>query len=212
MKEYPKIFGVGRDKLHVGDECISFDKIDGSSLRYEWNSKSGYYKFGTRRRLFDRSDPEYGSAIDLFLNKYGEAVAKVVRDNYRKVEGFIVYAEFLGPHSFAGKHEPAFLGVESNDPKDVVLFDVNINKKGFVLPELFIKQFGHLHIPEIVYRGPFTLDFILDVRNGKYPLKEGIVAKGGITQHSLWMRKVKTFAYLEKLKEKFGGGWKDFWE
>lgn len=210
MKEYPKILGP-YDAEHV--PCIAFDKLDGSNLRFEWNPRSGWYKFGTRRRLFDRSDPEYGIAIEIFLKKYGEGLIQVIRENptYRKAEGLIAYAEFFGPHSFAGKHDAVFLGVESNDPKDVVLFDVNINKKGFVSPQHFVQDFGHLHIPQVIYQGDFSRQFIEDVRNGKYPVKEGIIAKGG-EGHKLWFRKVKTLAYLKKLKETFGTGWQEFWE
>lgn len=206
MKEYPKIFGVGQDTSVIGLPCISFEKYDGSNLRFEWNPKSGWYKFGTRRRLFDRSDPEYGCAVDIFLQKYGESLIKVIKDNpnYRKSEGLIAYAEFFGPKSFAGQHDPA-------DPKDVVLFDVNINKRGFVSPENFVKDFGHIDVAKVIYQGEFSEEFVQDVRNGKYPLMEGVIVKGG-ERHGLWFRKVKTFAYLKLLKERFGENWADFWE
>jgi hypothetical protein len=46
---------------------------------------------------------------------------------HRHADSCIAYAEFFGPHTFAGKHDPEFLGVESNDPKELVLFDVNIH-------------------------------------------------------------------------------------
>jgi hypothetical protein len=210
MKEYPKILGAyDAESL----PCVAFDKLDGSNLRFEWNPRSGWYKFGTRRRLFDRSDPEYGEAVNIFLEKYGEGIIKVFKNTlaYRRAEGLIAYAEFFGPHSFAGKHDATFLGVEANDPKDVVLFDININKKGFVSPEDFILHFGHLHIPRVVYRGDFDQQFIQDVRDGKYPLQEGVIAKGG-EGHKLWFRKVKTLAYLQKLKEVFGTGWEPYWE
>jgi hypothetical protein len=213
MKEYPKILGP-YDAAH-GQPCIAFYKLDGSNLRFEWNPKSGWYKFGTRRQLFHPTDPVYGSAVEIFLRKYGDGLIKVIRENsaYRKVDGLIAYAEFFGPHSFAGKHDAEFLGVESNDPKDVVLFDININKKGFVSPEKFVEHFGHLHIPEVVYRGPFDRDFTESIRNNTLgvPLVEGVVAKGG-EGHKLWMRKVKTLAYLKELKERLGTGWEQYWE
>lgn len=210
MKEYPKILGpYDAETL----PCIAFYKLDGSNLRFEWNPRSGWYKFGTRRRLFDRSDPEYGIAVEIFLKKYGESLIQVIRENpaYRKTEGLIAYAEFFGPHSFAGKHDATFLGVESNDPKDVVLFDVNIHKKGFISPQKFVEHFGHLHIPQVVYQGEFNRQFVEDVRNGKFPVREGVIAKGG-EGHKIWMRKVKTLAYLKELKERFGTGWQEFWE
>lgn len=208
MKEYPKI--LGSEKIPLNEECIAFYKLDGSNLRFEYSKNKGWYKFGTRRRLFDHTDPDFGSAIDLFLSKYADQVEKIVLDNFKKPDGFIVYAEFFGPHSFAGIHDPAFLDFP-NDPKDVVIFDVNVHKKGFISPRKFVDLFGHLHIPEIVYEGPLSEQFVKDIREGKYPVIEGVVAKGG-EGHNLWMRKVKTFAYLKRLQEVFGVGWSQYWE
>lgn len=211
MKEYPKILGPSKIEDVAAEHCIAFDKLDGSNLRFEWNPRSGWYKFGTRRRLFDHTDPEYGCAIDLFLNKYADGVEKAVRDNFRKVENMIAYAEFFGPHSFAGKHDATFLRVESNDPKQLVLFDVNVHKRGFIPPRQFVDLFSSLGTPAVIYEGPFTEAFIQDVRNGKYDLVEGVIAKGG-EGHDLWYRKVKTLKYLEKLKEVFGTGWEQYGE
>ena len=47
MKSYPSIpkFSFGDIKLHT------FDKLDGSNLRFEWTKKKGWYKFGTRSWL-----------------------------------------------------------------------------------------------------------------------------------------------------------------
>lgn len=211
MKEYPKMLGTQREDPCFGQQCIAFDKNDGSNLRFEWNRKSGWFKFGTRRRLFDASDPEYGCAIAIFLKKYEEIVS-IIQNKYRKVDSFIAYGEFFGPHSFAGKHDATFLGVENNDPKDVVLFDVNIHKRGFIPPQDFIDHFRHLHIPAVVYRGELNEDFVQLVRRGKLPVKEGVVVKGGATTHEIWMRKIKTLAYLQALHEKFGTNWNEFWE
>jgi hypothetical protein len=46
-------------------EAYVFDKLDGSNLRFEWKRKGGWYKYGTRHRLFDATDPGFGSAIEL---------------------------------------------------------------------------------------------------------------------------------------------------
>ena len=178
--------------------CMAFDKLDGQNVRYEWTKKRGWFKFGTRRRLFDQSDSEFSPAINLFLNKYGDAIPKVLRDEkeYRGVNECIVFCEFCGPNSFAGIHDP-------NDTLDVVLIDVNPYKKGIVSPRSFVKHFGHLHIPAVVYEGNFNTSFILDVREGKYPVKEGVVAKGnkptGRPPHNYWNCKVKTNWWLEEL-------------
>jgi hypothetical protein len=168
--------------------------------------------------MFDRSDAEYGQAIDIFMNKYGEALTKVMTDKFAKVDSALAYAEFFGPVSFGGIHDPqelVHLGhlpeLVSNEPKDVVLFDFNPHKRGFLSPVEFVKHFSHLDIPEVVYEGRFTKDFVEAVRNGVYGQGEGIVAKGG-EGHKLWMRKVKTNEYLKQIRKVFGTGWQAHWE
>ena len=209
MKDYPKI--LGSHDIPLNEECVVFDKLDGSNLRFEYSKKQGWYKFGTRRRLFDHTDPDFGTAIEIFQKKYAEAIEKIVLDNYKKPDGFIVYGEFLGPHSFAGIHTPSMLQVEHNDPKDFVMFDVNVHKKGFVAPQEFLKLFGGLHIPTVIHEGPLNEQFIQDVREGKYSVVEGVVVKGG-SGHDVWRYKIKTFTYLKRLQEVFGVGWTQHWE
>lgn len=199
MKSYWSIPGPKESPL--GLPCVAFEKFDGSNIRYEWIKKRGWYKFGTRNRLLDCTDPDFGPAIDLFLNKYGDAIPKVLADEkeYRGVRECIVFCEFFGKLSFAGFHEPS-------DPKDVVLLDVNPHKKGIIGPRQFVKHFGHLHIPRVVYEGNFNRSFIARVRHGEFKVEEGVVAKGnnpkGKPPHNLWMAKVKTQAWLEQLRKK----------
>jgi hypothetical protein len=199
LKEYLSIPGL--KDCCKGLPCIAFNKLDGSNLRFEWTKKRGWYKFGTRHRLFDQSDPEYGNSIEMFLRKYGDSIPKVLKDekDYRGIQECVVFCEFFGEHSFAGIDVPG-------EPKDVVLFDVNPHKKGIVAPRQFIKHFGHLHIPSVVYEGNFNQQFIQDVREGKYPVQEGVVAKGnkpgGRPPHNLWMAKVKTLWWLQELRRK----------
>ena len=199
MKSYPSISGIKKE--FNGLPCIAFDKIDGSNLRFLWRKKVGWCNFGTRNRLFDRNDPDFGSAIDLFLNKYGDSIPSILSENkeYRGVAECIVFCEFFGPHSFAGFHEPS-------DPKDVLLFDVAPNKKGIIGSRQFIKHFGLLDIPKVVYDGFLTDDFINDVRDGKFDVFEGVVVKGnnpkGREPHNLWMTKIKTKKWLQELKRK----------
>ena len=69
-----------------------------------------------------------------------------------------------------------------------------------------MEDFGHLHIPDIVYRGELTQDFVEEIR-GRTDLKEGIVAKGCDTRKGKdysWMIKVKTNEWLDKVKDKMG--------
>jgi hypothetical protein len=221
MKEYPKI--LGPYDAPWGQECVAFDKLDGSNIRFEWNPKQGWYKFGTRRRMFDKNDPEYGICIDMFLKKYGDAVPKIILDKNPKIESILAYAEFFGPFSFGGKHDNQWLSEagllpagQNNDKKDIVLFDVNPYKKGFISPVQFLKLFSSLDIPRVVYQGKLTQEFAESIRQDEtkhhiQQFREGVVVKGG-ERHKLWMRKVKTFSYLKKIKEVFGTGWEAYWE
>src|SRR5207244_4073436 len=127
--------------------------------------------------------------------------------------------EFFGPNSFAGQHDPAHpvlaqAGIAGNDPKELVLFDVNVHKKGLMAPRHFLDTLGRLPIAEVIYEGDLTPQFIEDVRAGKYPVREGVVAKGleGKAPHGIWMRKIKTHAYLEELRRRFGPDWEQYGE
>lgn len=204
MKTYPSIPGAGKTGTSdVQLSCIAFDKLDGSNLRFEWSHKQGWHKFGTRYRLFNHTDEEYGVAISIFNELYADEIVKVIRDNkdYRGVESVTVYCEFYGPNSIGGWH----------DFKDMtlMLFDVNVKKKGFVLPRDFVNNFGHLKIPSVIYEGKMSKEFVEDVRAGRYPVTlEGVVCKGinqgkkKSDQHGLWMRKVKTREWLQQVRNR----------
>lgn len=198
MKQYLEIQGPNKAPR---ENCIAFYKHDGSNIRAEWSRKRSWYKFGSRKVLIDKTH-DLGEAVDIFLNTYGDDLEYIFKQdkNFRSCQNVTVFGEFFGKNSFAGQHE-------ENDPKEIVLFDVNIHKKGIMSPTDFIKIFGHLKIPEIIYQGKFNESFIQNVKEGKYPVEEGIVAKGllphGKPPHNLWMAKVKTKAWIEKLKREY---------
>src|SRR5262245_5211334 len=155
MKEYPSILSAN-DLLakfddYQGRPFVAFDKLDGSNIRAEWERKKGWHAFGSRRRPLDASQPILGQAIQLVLDGYGDGLAKAL--DGRGVRQATAYFEFLGPHSFAGMHDPAELRVPSNEPFRVVLIDVNVHKRGLVSAEEFVAQFGHLGTPSVVHRG-----------------------------------------------------------
>lgn len=216
MKEYPKILGP-KGAPHL--PCLAFRKYDGSNLRFSWSTNGGWCKFGTRHRLFDQTDPDFGGAVDLFMNKYASPIEAVIRKDkaFRGVREVICYAEYFGPHSFAGQHDPkhpalAMVGVTANEPMDLVLFDVNLHKKGLMPPRQFINTFDHLPIAEVVYEGNLNSSFISDVQDGRYPVVEGVVCKGceGKPPHGIWMRKIKTKTYLDDLKRRFADDWEEY--
>ena len=198
MKAYPEIPGPSKaPKL----PCLGFYKFDGSCTRYEWSRKRSWHKYGTRRRLFDASDPEFGPAIQIFQETYADDIARVLTDNkhYRGVEVVTVYCEYFGPSSFSCYQN-------WKEPHELVLFDVELYKKGFVAPRDFVTDFGHLKIPSVVYEGNCNDHFVQDVKDGRYPVAEGVVAKGVLESrkppHNLWRAKVKTQWWIDELKRR----------
>lgn len=93
MKQYPSI--LGSKSAPLGKKVIAFYKYDGSNLRWEWSSKQGWYKFGTRTRLFDSTDPDFGKAIPLFLNTMGDELVTRCKDLEKGLKSIIVFTEFL---------------------------------------------------------------------------------------------------------------------
>lgn len=202
MKTYWEIPGPSKSPQLP---CIAFYKLDGSNMRAEWSRKRGWHKFGTRYTVFDETSDQWGHFIPQFLEKYGDPLVEVFKKNknYRSVQSFIVFCEHFGPSSFAGWHDYEELAKEGN----CVLIDVNVHKRGIVLPRDFINDFGHLDTPKVIYEGNFGKQFIQDVRDNKFELGEGVVVKGvnpkrKREQHGLWMSKVKTKWWLEELKRR----------
>ena len=118
----------------------------------------------------------------------------------------MVFGEFLGENSIAGHHEA--------EPHKIVLFDVMTDHKQrkFVHPKTFVKDFaGLVPTPDVVYEGNMNEQLIADVRANKYNLKEGVICKGieksGAFAGGIWMCKIKTQEYLDKLKTRFGDEW-----
>ena len=200
MLSYPSIPGWKKSRL--GEPCLAFYKYDGSNLRWEWTPKKEWHKFGTRNQLFDASAKPYGDAIPIFQEQLGPDIAKIVCDaSKNKVERIIAFTEFFGPSSFAGYHD-------SEEKKQLVLIDVSVYKKGFIEPRQFRKMFGDKEwTAKVIYEGNMNSQFIEDVRHGAYPVYEGVVCKGND-----WVSKIKTFEYLNRLKNRFGDDWEKYAE
>jgi hypothetical protein len=211
---YPKI---PSSRGCPGGRCIAFEKFDGTNLHWDWDRDFGWHAFGTRRdefnltddgiRRFEAAHAHLGGCADLFRATFADGLERLFRDGarYREFGSLKAFTEFVGPNSFAGLHK-------ADDPKELVLFDVWAEPFGMIGPWQFAADFGHLSAARVVYEGKFTGQFAEDVRNGRYGVKEGVVCKGGTGGADLWMAKVKTYAYLEKLKEAFGSRWEDYWE
>jgi len=196
----------------LGTHVLAFDKLDGSQIRAEWNMKlskktnftNGFGKFGTRKQLTYKNDPTWGQAVNMFMDKYSEGLDKIFREDktFRNARHVTVFAEYFGPNSFAGWHDPKD---KANNLMEIVLFDVDIFQKGIMKPKDFIKGFSHLGIPDIIYEGNYNQSLIDDVRNGVYNVEEGVVVKGTTKTkrkgvENVWMTKIKTHEWLQKVK------------
>lgn len=189
MKQYPSIARI----VDRGLQVYAFDKIDGSNIRAEWSRKAGFYKFGSRNVLMDENHGFLGEAVGLVQKGYADAL----RDIFRKMrlDRAICFFEFFGPNSFAGQHV--------DEPHRVTLIDVNPHKKGIEPPREFIRTFGDLGIPACLHVGKATKSFEDSVRDGTLEGmgSEGVVCKGVRKGRHLTMFKIKSNAWIERLKE-----------
>ncbi|HEY1192201.1 MAG TPA: RNA ligase family protein [Gemmata sp.] len=214
MLHYPKIPGSA---AVPNGRCVAFEKLDGTNLHWCWERDFGWHAFGTRRdefnltpegiAQFNAAHPGLEDAAAAFVATLAEPLNAILCEHpgYTAFTTVKAFTEFLGPNSFAGAHKP-------DDPKRTLLFDVWADGYGFIAPKQFVTDFGHLPTPRIVYEGKLTGAFLEAVREGKYDVAEGAVCKGGQGGRDVWMVKVKTYAYLERLKRTFGTRWADYWE
>ena len=208
---YPKIPGSKKSPLA---KCIAFEKYDGTNFHWVWEKELGWYAFGTRRNRFDldekgisefvQNHPGLEDAPEIFQQIYAKPLDKIFLENPDyKADEIVVFTEFFGPHSFAGKHK-------EEEEKQLILFDVEVDGE-MIDPEKFLEDFSDLSIARVVFRGKLTGKFLQDVRDGKYDVAEGVVCKGGKGE-DVWMVKVKTNEYMKKLKEAFADNWENYWE
>lgn len=224
---YPKIPDTTGCPLK---KCIAYEKYDGTNLHWVWEDTLGWYAFGTRRDRFDLDErgiaafneahPGLSEAVSLFEKSY-----KFLPYKYSCVSDdkeVTIFTEFLGDKSFAGTHQ-------ENDPKRLIILDASIirNDKQYMAPPMqFAIDYGHFdddpennagsktlgfHFPRMLYSGSYSGQLVEDIRNGKYQVNEGAVIKG-VVNGQTYMAKVKTNAYMERLKTQFKDNWKDYWE
>lgn len=191
MKEYPSISKDVRTEAPI----FGFDKIDGSNVRCEWSKKRGFYKFGSKTCLIGEDDKILGESIGLIRDKYEKDLSDISLK--KKWVSVTCFFEFYGPGSFAGHHD-------LTEKHDVILIDTDIYKYGLLDPDQFIKFFGHLDIPKVLYYGKANSFFVESVRDGTLNgmTFEGVVAKGKSTRKTSTpiMFKIKNRAWLDKLK------------
>jgi len=186
------------------DSCIAFEKLDGSNIRVKYTNKKGFALFGSRTQMFDKGHPFLGAAVDIFYRDYENPLVDLIEKEWPNEREVIAFLEFFGPNSFAGWHDP-------NDTKKLVLFDIMVGHKNrkFLLPQEFVKLCqGKMEIPRVIYEGNLTDQLRQDVYDGKYDVVEGVVCKGtqrtGAARGGVWMAKIKTKTYLDKLFNRYG--------
>lgn len=202
MIEYPTIRHYSKCPQ---EHCVAFDKLDGSNIRIKWTSKNGFCLFGSRTQLLDEGHPFLGSVVPYFKTNLEDILWDVIQEHFCKEYELIFFGEYFGAKSFAGWHD-------KEDPKKLVLFDILIGKKNrkFLLPQDFIDILsGKVEIPRIIRVGDLDDQFVEDVKEGRFfGVDEGVVCKGtkrnGAYRGHVWMCKIKTNAYREKLKAKYG--------
>jgi hypothetical protein len=209
MLEYPSIQNSSKAPRK---ECIAFDKLDGSNFRAKWTKKQGFNTFGTRTQLIDETTPMWGDMVYKFKNTLSEPLEKLIAKEWRDEREVIVFGEYFGENSFAGRHD------ETEDHK-IIVFDILVGHKNrkFVKPREFVKLLSNkIEIPRIVYEGNLNEDLIKRVREDEFNTFEGVICKGtqpvGNAMGGIWMAKIKTQKYLDSLKVRFGDEWEKYAE
>ena len=203
MIEYPSIMSSAKAPR---EHCIAFDKMDGSNVRVKYTNKRGFHLFGSRTQMFDKNHPFLAPAIPYFHDHFEKPLVNFIKSEFPDEREVVAYLEFFGNNSFAGWHDP------NDTTKRLVCFDIMIGHKNrkLLLPQEFVKLTEKYKIisPKVIYEGNLTDQFIQDVQDGKYPVIEGVVCKGilksGAHRGGVWMAKIKTQAYLDRLFNKYG--------
>jgi hypothetical protein len=188
MDDYPSIPRATGMTFFEMDNAYLFDKLDGNQIRAHWSRKSGWYKMGTKERLMDATDLNFGDAVAL-MEPLKEPIEKILRKE-RLMEA-TCYLEMWSALSLAGVHVP---GV----PKLLTLLDVAVPKRGLIHPRDFVKLFaGQVPIATFLGREHWTRGFVERVWRGEVEgvTFEGVVGKTGEGSKRL-MSKAKTERWI----------------
>lgn len=198
MKQYPSIPSSNGNSFREYRAMHCWEKLDGSNLRFEWNRKNGWHRFGTRTQMMDENTEIYGPAIPKFLSEIGPYILK----RFPKAQNITAFCEWLGPNSFAGTHRDLV------SEMGLYLLDMTEDNKGFLSPGGFINAF-YENIPTPKYYGQFnwTRGFVAHVAEGRLndtlqllPNTEGVVGKIKTSKTVSAFAKAKTNWWKEKLR------------
>lgn len=197
MKQYPSIPNHTGSSFEELDICHIYDKLDGNNMRFEYNFKKGWHKFGTRTQLISMDDPVYGPAVVQFLTSDISKQLLVLTPKYVKgpIQEMTAFFEWHGPNSFAGRHVPG-------DKMRLSLLDLTYNRRGFLEQKSFLKAFlGEVDTPNYLGIYNWTRGFVSKVHEGEIPgvTFEGVVGKTQGKGSVLKMGKAKTKLWKEKI-------------
>jgi hypothetical protein len=194
VKQYPSILRDNKG-LPTGSQVWLFDKLDGSNLRFEWDHKRGWHLFGTRTQLLKPDHPWLGPAIPMFLTHWAAPLENLART--QKWQNITAFCEFWGVNSFAGFHF-------AEDLKHLTLIDIHVYKKGLIAPERFLELCSSLQIARFLGVRTMSRGLLEEVKTRQLEGMsfEGVIAKAG-SGHGRVMQKIKTQAWIDRVKEKF---------
>lgn len=211
---YPKIPDTSNCPLK---KCWIFEKYDGTNIHWKFK-KHEFVSFGTRRDSFPFTEEGFKDfakahpGLEEVPNSFNQSLSDFLFE-YHSGMTATLFTEYVGPNSFAGQHK-------SGDPMCHVIIDVMKDNK-FLSPDKFIDMFqspwavergwSGLKYAKPIYQGKYYGQLVEDIRNGKFSVKEGCVIKG-IHNKEIYMAKVKTNAYMQKIKQSFQDNWQDYWE
>ena len=182
MKSYPSI-----TKNVIDSSVYLWDKLDGSNIRAEYTPKNGFYKFGSRHVLIDEKTPVFGESIELIKQVEPLLVEIFKEQHYSNVVAFF---EFFGENSFAGLHQ--------KEPHQIKLIDINVSKIGILDTREFNKLFKYTGLlPKLLHVGKVNETIINAVKESKL---EGMTFEGVVAKSNEGMFKIKSNAWLDKLK------------
>lgn len=196
MKTYPSIPNCSGQKHFNIQAAHIFDKIDGNNLRFEYSKKQGWHKFGSRTQLIDETSEQFEGSIPWFFDNLADDIFKL----NPKAQHIITFCEWAGEKSFCGMHDP------EDKTKQLYLFDICIDKRGFVTPAQFVKTYvDKVNTPAFLGIYNFTRGFVDLVAEGNIEgiTFEGVVAKSIKGKSQLIMGKAKTQAWKQKVKQTF---------
>jgi hypothetical protein len=220
MKHYDSFENIKYDGTLLGEEIWAFNKLDGQNFCAKYSPKQKEFSmFGSKTQNVDETSEQFGKAVEYFKANMANIIRDIIIENSKKrgifngINEITIFCEWYGENTFSGFH------VEGEELK-LCLIDVFLKKKGYIEPKFFYELFnGKIEIPEVVYRGKLTNDFIQSIQNNdwtdsncQYPkIKEGVVCKRSTLMKGqrLPKSKIKTKWWLDKLTKLYPDRWKE---